>query len=668
LTDILIDQKGISFRLSANLLDWINRCYSLTDENQEIGYFIESFLKNLSSLQGIYGSWLFKETVDSHGFNLLASFNNSLNSNEKSLTDSFRKNFKYASEPWEIVSRIINIDQIPSSWTIAHPVDKLSVFYLPGFNIDGKYILVIVAESSLSDLLCGAIPAMFRNILKTMKIRFNNDEFFYRLIVENQNDLIVSVDHEGRFLFVSSSYCDLFGKKKDELIGQNFMPLVHPEDQELTANSIRQIDNPPHTSYHEQRAKTQDGWRWLAWSNKGIISKEGTVVSIFAIGRDITNQKKIEQELVESELKFQKAFRGSPNLMSITRLSDGRLYDVNDKFASLLQLSRDEIFGKTTTEIGMFEQVSRAEIESALKIHGRIEDMELTINIPGNHTIEGLFSSEIMELNGEKCLVSSFQDITELRKVQHELEEYRVHLEGLVEMRTARVREINEELDRFARSVSHDLKAPLRALQGFSNALIEDYSQNLNEEAVMYLERIKKAAVQMETLINDLLQYSMVSGLDLNLTLTSPGEAIASAIKTLSGEIASKNANIIIKNNLPNVLAYKPVLVQVFTNLISNSLKFVKPGLTPRISISGMASEGLAFISIKDNGIGIPAEKQKSVFEVFERLHGIESYPGTGIGLTIVKKAMDRMGGTVEIESASGKGSIFKLGFRTENK
>lgn len=647
------------------MLDWINRCYSFTGEDQDIERFFEGFLKNISSLQGIYGSWLFKELVDSQGFNLLASFNNAQNSNEKSLIDSFRKNFRYTNEPWKITDRKINVDKLPLSWTAAHPIDKLSVFFLPGFNTDGKYILVIVAESSLSDILSGSIPAMFRNILKTMNLRFNNDESFYRLIVENQNDLIVSVDHEGRFLFVSSSYCDLFGKKKEELIGHNFMPLVHPEDQELTANSIRQIDKPPHTSYHEQRAKTQDGWRWLAWSNKGIINKEGAIVSIFAIGRDITRQKKIEQELVESELKFQKAFRRSPNLMSITRVSDGLLYDVNDRFASLLQLSRDEIFGKTTTELGMFQQTSRAEIESGLKLHGRIEDLELAINFPGNHKIDGLFSAEIMELKGENCLVSTFQDITELRKVQYELEEYRIHLEGLVEKRTARVREINEELDRFARSVSHDLKAPLRALQGFSNALIEDYSQSLNEEATLYLDRIRKASVQMENLINDLLQYSMVSGLDLKLSLTSPGEAIASAIKTLSGEIAAKSAHILIKENLPQVLAYKPVMVQVFTNLISNSLKFVKPGLAPKITISGVKSAGMVIISIKDNGIGIPVEKQKSVFEVFERLHGIESYPGTGIGLTIVKKAMDRMGGTVEIKSTSGKGCTFILGFKS---
>ncbi|NTW23685.1 MAG: PAS domain S-box protein [Lentimicrobium sp.] len=661
----MTDQKGISFRLSVNLIDWINRCYSVTDENQDIEHYITGFLKNLSSLQGVFGSWLFKESIDNHEFDLLASFSNAHLGNEKSLTDSFRKSFRFANEPWEITSRKINVGQLPSEWTTDHPVDKLSVSILPGFNLDGKTILVIVAESSLSDLFAGALPVMFRNILETMKNRFNEDESFYRLIVENQNDLIVSVDYEGRFLFVSSSYCDLFGKKKDELIGHNFMPLVHPEDQELTAISIRQIDKPPHTSYHEQRAKTHDGWRWLAWSNKGIINKEGKIVSIFAIGRDITDQKKIEQELVESELKFQKAFRRSPNLMSITRLSDGLLYDVNDKFASLLKLSRDELFGKTTAELGMFQLASRDYIKSALELNGRVEDLELSIHTPDNEKIDGLFSAEIIELKGENCLVSSFQDITELRKAQHELEEYRIHLEGLVETRTARVREINKELDRFARSVSHDLKAPLRALQGFSNALMEDHSQSLNNEAVMYLERICKAAAQMENLINDLLQYSMVSSLELKLALTSSGEAITKALKSLSNEIATKNAHIKVEDNLPEVLAYKPVLVQVFTNLISNSLKFVKPGLTPKISITGTKSEGMAIINFKDNGIGIPAEKQKLVFEVFERLHGIESYPGTGIGLTIVKKAMERMGGQVEIKPSTGKGCIFELRFRT---
>ncbi|MBK9359414.1 MAG: PAS domain S-box protein [Bacteroidales bacterium] len=619
------------------------------------------FAENLCSLQGIYGTWIFGQNFDNSGLELISSFTEGTEVAGTDLMKYFSRKINSIDVPWEIVSEKFRKNQLFANQNHLQPDNALSVFMMPGFNIKGKVVMVLVAESELAELFKGTLPGMFQNILEYSKLRFENTDSIYRLLVENQNELIVKVDARGRFLFVSPTYCKLFGMDHGQLIGQSYEPLIHPEDLEVTAAAMRQLGHYPHTCYVEQRAKTILGWRWLAWSDKAVLDKSGKITAVIGVGRDISEQKRIEQELVESELKFQKAFRNSPNLMSISRLSDGMILDVNDKFTSILQLPREDIIGKTTVDLGLYSDMPRLMIQEQLNQYGRIEDIEFSISTRLKTKIEGLFSSEIIELNGEKCLVSSFNDITELKCAQRELDTYRIHLEGLVEQRTARIQEINEELDRFANSVSHDLKAPLRVMQGFVNAIIEDHSDNLDQEAMVYLRRINKSSLQMEALINDLLQYSRLSNLELDMKIIDPALALGKALEILSEEIRAKKAVILVADKLPFVRSFMPVLVQVFTNLVSNSLKFIDEGTIPRLMIKSRLRNGNVHISISDNGIGIPNNKQKRIFDVFERLHGVESFQGSGIGLTIVKKAMDRMGGEVLVTSKPGKGSRFTL-------
>lgn len=656
-----MNRGGISIGLSVNLSDWINRCYSVYSSDGNIGHFMNGFVENVCSFRGIFGAWIFKQAKLKPGYELISSFSKVRIDSENVLLTSFRKDFKLIEKPWIVINRRFDKSHLFAQLPHTQPEDALRVFIVPGFDFEGEINLVILAETGLAEIISGIIPRMFQNILEFSKLRYGNDDSAYRLLLENQNELVVKVDNKGRFLFVSPTYCKLFGMAAQELIGNNFVPLVHPDDIEPTIEAMKQLEVYPHNCFLQQRAKTVLGWRWIAWSDKAMLDSHGRISAIIGVGRDITEQKQVEHELIESENKFQTAFRSGPNLMSISRMSDGLIYDVNDRFASFLQLPRNEIIGKKTTELGLFKSFPRSVLASILNLEGRIEGFEITLYSQSNEIIEGLFSAEIIELNGEKCLVSSFQDITELRNAQAELQDYQIHLESLVEQRTARIQEINDELGRFTNSVCHDLKAPLRAMHGFAGALKDDYSQNLDPEGNIYLQRICNASDQMENLINDLLQYSKLNSLELPLLPTDTNKVIDMVLISLSEEIRKTNAVVKVKKKLPEVLAYKPVLVRVFTNLITNSLKFVETGAIPLITISGLIREDKALIRIEDNGIGIPQEKHAIIFEVFERLHGIESYPGNGIGLSIVKKAMDRMGGKISIISSPGKGSTFEL-------
>jgi len=245
------------------------------------------------------------------------------------------------------------------------------------------------------------------------------------------------------------------------------------------------------------------------------------------------------------------------------------------------------------------------------------------------------------------------------------LQRYAAELEQRVADRTAELSAINAELEAFTYSVSHDLRAPLRTMQGFAQALSEDYADRLDDIGKSYIESIVGDATQMSGLIADLLAYSRLSRTQLNSEPVKLNEAIDAALKQLAAEVQETQASITIAPVLPVVLAHRSTLVQVLANLLSNAIKFVEPGTPPIVNLYTQEEQHDRQLWVKlyveDNGIGIAPEHQARIFRVFERLHGAETYPGTGIGLAIVRKGIERMGGEVGIESQIGQGSRFSI-------
>ncbi len=263
-------------------------------------------------------------------------------------------------------------------------------------------------------------------------------------------------------------------------------------------------------------------------------------------------------------------------------------------------------------------------------------------------------------------------------RLRDQLQHYATQLEQRVAERTTALQEANSELEAFAYSVSHDLRAPLRAMQGFAQALLEDCTHQLDACGRDYAQRIGSAASRMDTLINELLTYSRLSRTDLRLQPISLTTVVAEALAELEAEIQENNALVRVEESLPEVIGHRTTLVQVLTNLLANAIKFVTPGVQPQIRVwaeelfqageaggQGRQDEGNNFecrwvrLWVEDNGIGIAPEHQQRIFRVFERLHGVDVYPGTGIGLAIVRKGAERMGGHIGVESQVGQGSRF---------
>jgi len=265
--------------------------------------------------------------------------------------------------------------------------------------------------------------------------------------------------------------------------------------------------------------------------------------------------------------------------------------------------------------------------------------------------------------DGRVKLLGIAVDMTAHKKVEEELELERSSLEARIAERTAQLQTTISELEAFSYSLSHDMRAPLRAMEGYTQLLRNILFEKLGPKEIDFFGRIMASAERLDALIQDVLQYSRVARAPLELKEIDLEKIVAQVISDYPA-LQSPDADIRILKPLLPVLGHEAFLTQCISNLLSNAVKFVAPGVKPKVTIfTKMCGEDVKLF-VEDNGIGISAENQKQIFGIFQRLHANTTYPGTGIGLAIVQKAVERMGGRVGVESAFGKGSKFWLQLR----
>ena len=380
----------------------------------------------------------------------------------------------------------------------------------------------------------------------------------------------------------------------------------------------------------------------------------------------------IEQRLLEefkrtkeSEEKYRNLFQNSNDAIFIHDLS-GQIVDVNQKLLDL--------FGYDRSEFSSFRILELVDPDEQEKYHGVLEKLvsegsatfEVDFKKKNGESFPAEVSSSTFALADAKFIQGIVRNISERKRTEEEFKKYRKHLEDFVAQRTDQLEAVNKELESFAYSVSHDLRAPLRAMEGFANALLEDYHDRLDPIGQDYARRVVSAAQHMDTLIQDLLAYSRLSRSALKPSLVSLDSVLGEVMHQFNPEIQKTGAQIRVERPLPEVMGDHATLVQVLSNLISNAIKFVQPGVRPGVRIWAEEKNGRARLYVEDTGIGIAPEYHDRIFRIFERLQGVETYPGTGVGLAIVKKGLERMGGQAGVESIPGRGSKFWVELRTK--
>lgn len=254
-------------------------------------------------------------------------------------------------------------------------------------------------------------------------------------------------------------------------------------------------------------------------------------------------------------------------------------------------------------------------------------------------------------------VLSAPDDAEGLRLALERISGQKDELEEKVAARTASLRDAISQMEEFSYSVSHDLRAPLRSIKGYAEVLMQDYAHRLKGDGPQFLERIVENTVRMERLVNDVLKISRISSTKLQLGPVDIKPILDSIVREYPN-LHPSVARITIEP-LPAVIGHESLCTQVFVNFLANAVKFVAPSTIPEVTVSARRQGDLVRISVRDNGIGISPEYHQKIFGMFERLDPTEQYSGTGIGLAIVQRAMEKMGGRAGVESDGHSGSTF---------
>jgi PAS domain S-box-containing protein len=491
---------------------------------------------------------------------------------------------------------------------------------------------------------------------KRVEMALQESEEKFRSIVENALASIFAVDEAYHFVYANDELCRLLGYSREELLGMDFREALTDDSRALVADRyIRRQRGEQLPFRYEINVMRRDGQvRHVEMSVTVVRDATGRPRTMGQLV-DITERKRAEEALRESDERFRLFMHHFPGLAYI-KDSATRVIFANQKFMTYLNIFPSEILGQTNQDIFPTEFAEQIAADDRRVIEsGQSEEIE-------EHYGGRIWSTHkfVLPQPDRSPLLGGFTlDITERKLAEEEIRRLNDELEQRVVQRTAQLEAANRELEAFAYSVSHDLRAPLRALDGFSRILLGDYALQLPSEAARYLERILANVQQMSRLIDDLLKFSRLSRQPLTKQRVELAELVHQVIEALDSEREGRLVEIVVEE-LPPCQGDPALLRQVWVNLVSNALKFTRQREVARIEVGCQTNaEGEQAYFVKDNGVGFDMQYANKLFGVFQRLHSAEDYEGTGVGLAIVQRIVHRHGGRVWAESVPGEGATF---------
>ncbi len=395
-------------------------------------------------------------------------------------------------------------------------------------------------------------------------------------------------------------------------------------------------------------------------------SRKVAIDSGFHTGKR-TPLTKVKGDNHQAENYYQTLFENSPEGILIVDLQKGRALDVNPQLPRLFQVEEHRLLNGNMLEFSPEFQADGKESSKKLREHldvyrstGRVVHFEWQFRRGAKELFDAWVTISPMIMNGREVSVLFIRDVSQAREAERALEQKIVELDEK-NRQLEKYIQSNLELENFAYIASHDLREPLRTIMGFSQLLQQRYQKELPAQAQEYLSMVIESVENMNLVTMDLLEYSRVNSQEYKRENIKVKELIQRVLTMLDQQITEKAASIEFGSLPENIVASKSQLTKVFQNLISNGIKFQKKDQKPRIHISGRTEKSKWSFYVKDNGIGIDEKYHDKIFLIFKRLHHRSDYKGSGIGLAIVKKIIEKHGGEIAVESKLGEGTTFSF-------
>lgn len=503
---------------------------------------------------------------------------------------------------------------------------------------------------------------------KELEVKLRRSEESFRLMVETVTDYaIFMLDATGHIVTWNEGAKKIKGYSAAEIIGKHFSTFYTDEDLK-TGKPARELKIAIATGKYEE-----EGWRVrkdgsVFWANvviTALFNQQNKHIGFSKVTRDLTDRKNNEEALRRSEERYRSLVEQVSDYEICMLDEKGRIVSWNEGAKKIKGYSSEEIIGKYFTVFYPEEDILNGKPSyelSVAKKEGKYEEEGWRLRKGGSRfwasvVITAIYNADNILLGYSKVT----KDLTEKKEAEKALrdsyERYRI-LANELKITNDELSYANQELEQFTSIVSHDLQEPIRTIKSFLLLMEIRINEDRYEDLKTYIGKSINAATRMRELIQNLLQYSQLGKVEVAKEKVSVAEVMNEVSQNLRSAIEKNNAQIHFETDVDIVEGDRVQLVQLIQNLLSNALKFTN-GQSPEISVRGFRENGFVKFAVSDNGIGIGKNDLNKVFEIFRRLNTKKEYPGTGIGLAICKKIVDRHGGKIWPESKPGKGTTF---------